>query len=181
LVNCPLAIENDAKAGGLSEATMLINEFNKVLYITLGTGIGYSYIVDGSIDQSTPDLGGKTVSVTKDGTVVGWESLASGRAIVQRFGQTASRLTDPAKWQQFVDDLSLGLRQLLDNLSPEVIVVGGGVATSFERFGSLLQASLHQASPRAPLVRQAKQPDHAVVYGCYQLAQQIKDRRAQTA
>ena len=58
-----------------------------------------------------------------------WEGLASGRAIEARWGKPAKELDDePAVWELEAHYLALGLVSVMCVLSPERIVVGGGVA-----------------------------------------------------
>src|SRR6266567_865374 len=99
IVHGPVVIENDAKLGGLSEAMIVKDEFKKVLYITIGTGIGIALIDNGVIDTELADGGGKTLLLEHNGKLEPWEAFASGHAIVQRFGQRASDITDQKTWQ----------------------------------------------------------------------------------
>src|SRR5579884_3106843 len=61
LCSCPFVIENDAKLAALSEYMMIKDQFRRVLYITISTGIGYGLIVDGHIDENIGDGGGRTM------------------------------------------------------------------------------------------------------------------------
>ena len=54
IIHCPTMIENDAKLAGLSEA-MLVKDYRRVLYVTIGTGIGTAIIIDQMIH---PDFAG---------------------------------------------------------------------------------------------------------------------------
>jgi fructokinase len=58
-----------------------------------------------------------------------WEGLASGLAIEARWGHPASSLDgDQAVWELEARYLALGLVSVICVLSPERIVIGGGVA-----------------------------------------------------
>ncbi len=172
LFGCPFQVENDGKLGGLAEAILIKNEFNKVLYLAIGTGIGIAYTANGIIDTNVSDGGGLSIQLEHEGTIQPWESFASGSAIVRQFGKKASEITDPASWQQIAHNLSVGILDLLPALTPDVIVLGGGVGAHFEHFGQLLQTELtqHESSflPIPPL-RQAQHAEQAVIYGCYNL------------
>src|SRR3989304_7232261 len=52
MVGVTVWVENDAKLGGLYEAVLVHNEYKKVLYLTIGTGIGIALITNGVIDLS---------------------------------------------------------------------------------------------------------------------------------
>jgi fructokinase len=60
-----------------------------------------------------------------------WEGLASGRAIEARWGRPALELAgDEAVWELEARYLALGLVSVICVLSPERIVIGGGVMST---------------------------------------------------
>ncbi|MEO8785275.1 MAG: ROK family protein [Candidatus Saccharimonadales bacterium] len=181
IFGCPFVLENDAKAAGLSEAIFVKDEFNKVLYVTLGTGIGYSYIINDIIDLSYPDVGGAGLMVrSAGGQTVAWESLASGTAIVRDYGMPASDITDPKSWFDIAQKLSIGILALLQTASPQVIIFGGGVSVNFDKFATPLGLILDGTSNHIKL-QQAHQAEDAVIYGCYHLAHQMEAADGQAA
>lgn len=174
IVRCPVAVENDAKLAGLSEA-MLLKEYSKVLYLTISTGIGIGLIVDQHIDVSIGDGGGANLLLTHHGKLQPWEHFAAGSAIVRRFGKRASDITDEATWRTIVHDWSRGFLELIAITEPDIIVIGGGVGTHFDRYGKLLRQELQRYETpllQIPPIQQAQRPEEAVVYGCYDLAKQ---------
>jgi glucokinase len=175
IAHCPIVVENDAKLAGLSEAMLLKNKFSKVLYVTVSTGIGYSLIVDCQIDTAIGDGGGKSILLEHKGKLMSWESFASGKAIFERYGKLARDIDDDATWHRIIFDLGLGLAELIAVTQPEVVVIGGGVGSSFSRYGKLLKEELKKY--KTPLVEipeivGAERPEEAVIYGCYDLAKQ---------
>lgn len=173
IAGCPVVIDNDAKLGGLSEALLLKAEFSKVMYITVSTGIGLSFVEDSVIDENFGDGGGRSMLFEHNGALTPWESFASGRAIVDRYGKMAMEITDEETWSKIVRDLAPGILQLIAIMQPEVIVIGGSVGTYFERYGHLLIAELKRYELpliKIPAIRGAQRPEEAVVYGCYDLA-----------
>jgi fructokinase len=56
-----------------------------------------------------------------------WEGLASGRAMEARWGRPAHELMSDAAWGLEARYLALGLVSVLCVLSPERVVIGGGV------------------------------------------------------
>lgn len=176
LCDCSIAIENDAKLGGLSESLLLAGKYSKVLYVTVSTGIGIALVVDNVIDSNVFDGGGRTIMLEHRGKFVPWESFASGHAIVERYGKKAMDITDEATWKQITHDLSLGLIELIAVAEPDVIVVGGGVGAYFDRYGELLEQALlkyHLPLATIPPIIGAQRAEDAVVYGCYDLARQV--------
>ncbi|MGC1177183.1 MAG: ROK family protein [Candidatus Saccharimonadales bacterium] len=176
ILNCPIVIENDAKCGGLSEAMLLKNEYSKVLYVAVGTGIGIALVVDGMIDSFMGDSGGRSILLEQHGKATSWESFASGHAIVERFGKKASDITDENTWKIVAHDLARGCIELIAITEPEVIVIGGSIGTYFKRYGMFLAAEIekyHVPLVPLPVIVEAQRPEEAVVYGCYDLAKQI--------
>lgn len=175
LVHCPIVVENDAKVAGLSEAINIKDEFQNVLYITIGTGIGVSHIRDGVIDLSNNDRGGNAIMLGHRGKRQSWESFASGKAIVQRFGKKASEIEDQSVWKSLAHDFAAGILDLIAKYQPQVVVIGGGVGTHFSRYAKFLETELKNCETplmKIPPLRQAKRPEEAVLYGCYELTKE---------
>lgn len=175
VLGCPVLVENDGKAGGLAEANLLINEFNNVLYLAIGTGIGIANIINGVNNTKVSDGGGHVFQIEHNGKLQPWEDFASGSAIVKQFGQKASEITDPTTWQKIAYNLSVGMVDLIASLTPDVIVIGGGVGRHFDKFAGALEQELAKYQSdmlTIPPLRQAQHAEEAVIYGCYQLIKQ---------
>lgn len=173
ITHCPVLIENDANLAGLSEALLLYPGYKKTLYVTISTGIGTGIVVDGTIDPAFADSEGGDIMIEHNGILQKWESFASGRAIVAKYGKRASEITDPETWKEISRNLATGMLDLIAIIQPDVIVVGGGVGSHFDRFGDFLVAELKKyENPMMPIppVKVAKHPEEAVIYGCYDLA-----------
>jgi len=176
VLKCPVVIENDAKMASLSEAMLLKGKYSRVLYVTISTGIGYGLTVDQKIDPNIGDAGGHAILLEHNGKLEKWESFASGKAIVERYGKRAQDIDDEATWKAIVRDLKLGFLELIAVMQPDVIVVGGGVGAYFERFQDLLITELKQYETPAnpiPVIAKAQRPEEAVIYGCYDLAKAV--------
>lgn len=168
-------IENDAKLAGLYEARLLLKKYKKVVYLTLGTGIGIGIIINGKIDPVLADSEIGNMVVEHDGKLKKWEDFASGKALVERFGKNAEQLDNPFAWKTYARDLSVGFEAALAAFQPEVIVVGGGVGAHFDKFGDLLVAELKKRqNPMVPIppIIKANRAEEAVVYGCYEFIKQ---------
>lgn len=175
LAHCTAVIENDAKAAGLFEAIKVKENYKRVLYITIGTGIGIAVVVDGIIDISIGDSGGKDMMVEHGGKLQSWENFASGKAIVDRYGKKAKDITDPEAWKTIAHNLAVGILDLLALTSPDVVIIGGGVGAHYGKFGKLLVEDLKKFETLMlpiPPILQAQAPEEAVIYGCYELAKQ---------
>lgn len=175
IFGCQFLIENDSKLAGLSEALLVRGEFRKVLYLTISTGIGSAFIVDSKLDQNTINSEvGKSI-FEHEGTIQQWEDFASGKAIVAKYHQRASEIEDPVIWHEISKNLALGLVVVIASFTPEIVIFGGGVGAHFEKFEKPLREIVNEIKPleiTVPVLRKAKRPEEAVIYGCYELARQ---------
>lgn len=176
ILQCPIYLENDAKMAGIAEAGVVKDLYSRVLYITVSTGIGIGMVVDGKIDQSVSDAGGKGIILEHQGKVMAWEEFASGKAIVAKTGKMASEIVDEDDWYLVARNLAIGLIDLIVLLSPECIVIGGGVGAHLEKFHEKLwtELELYQSEmiKKLPQIQKAHHPEEAVIYGGYLLARQ---------
>jgi len=173
--NCPTVVENDAKMACLSEAMLLKDKYQKVLYLTISTGIGMALVDHQKIVTDFGDRGGKGMLLEHQGKLVPWESYASGKAIYEKYGQKAKDITDEATWKAIVRNLVPGFLELIAMYEPDVVIVGGGVGTYFSRYKKILTDALKEYETPAlkiPPLRKAARPEEAVIYGCYDLAKQ---------
>jgi predicted NBD/HSP70 family sugar kinase len=174
LPHTPVFIENDAKLAGLSEA-LAHKQSKTVLYLTVSTGIGAGVIVDGKIDPTLSKSEPGQMILEFDGKLDKWENFASGRALVAKYGKRASEIDDPAIWQEFSRALARGLIELIAIVQPDLIIVGGGVGSHFEKFSKPLNeqlAKLANEMVNVPTIIKANKPEEAVIYGCYDLINQ---------
>lgn len=171
----PLFIENDAKLAGLSEALLIQKRYKKVLYITIGTGLGGAVIINGILDKNFLDMEPGRMFLEHDGRQLKWEAMVSGRAMKRKYGKLASEIEDPSIWRDYVKELAIGIEELCANLTPEVVIIGGGVGAHFDKFGAFLKEELKKYDGdlvTIPPVLEAKRPEEAVIYGCYEYIRQ---------
>jgi glucokinase len=180
LLGCPVFIENDANLAGLSEA-MLHKDFATVLYITISTGIGTGIVHNQQLDPALLDSEGGQILLPHNGEWTRWEKFASGKAIFEHFGKRAMDIpvSDTDTWRQIVGNLTVGIIEHIAIIQPDLIIIGGGVGTYFDRFKSLLHEELNHYKEagkisyvRFPKIIKAERPEQAVIYGCYDLAKQ---------
>jgi fructokinase len=139
-LSVPVAFDTDVNAAALGEHRWGAGQgLDTFCYITVGTGIGGGGLAGGNLLHGLlhPEFG--HIRIPHDferdpfegvcpyhGDC--WEGLASGRAIEARWGKPAEELDDePAVWELEAHYLALGLVSVMCVLSPERIVVGGGV------------------------------------------------------
>ncbi len=148
----------------------------RVVGITLGTGIGSAFAIDGRIvtESFGVPMGGEIWNLPyKDRTV---EDFLSTRAIKQsyreRTGQerevaaiAANAENDPAASAVFTDfghNLGLALRSLLHQFAPDIVVLGGGISRSAHLF---LPAAEQQLKGLTFQLRVSTLGDHAPLVG----------------
>jgi len=136
----PVAFDTDVNAAALGEHRWGSGRgLRSIWYVTVGTGIGGGAVVDGQLlhGLSHPEFGHLRVphdraadpfpgSCPYHGDCL--EGLASGTALEARWGCAADEIEDDAAWALEARYLALGLLATVAVLSPERIVVGGGVA-----------------------------------------------------
>jgi fructokinase len=138
-LSVPVAFDTDVNAAALGEhrwgAAQGLDTF---CYITVGTGIGGGGMVGGKLLHGLlhPEFGHLRIphdlavdpfpgSCPYHGDC--WEGLASGTALQARWSRPAAELDDDRAWQLQARYLALGLVAVIAVLSPERIVIGGGV------------------------------------------------------
>lgn len=159
-----VALENDGDAAALAEAGWGAGQNrSRLIYVTVGTGIGGGIILDGKlyrgVDGAHPEVGHHVVDPAGPACSCGfhgcWESLAAGPAMVawleshapadypQRDGITAKRICELAQQRdaialQAVEHealyLGLGLANLINLFTPDAIVLSGSVMKSASLF-----------------------------------------------
>ena len=138
-LDVPVAFDTDVNAAALGEqrwgAAVGLDTF---CYITIGTGIGGGAMSNGRLMHGLlhPEYGHMRIPHDReldpfDGTCPYhgdcFEGLAAGGAIRERWGKKAEELTDPAVWELEAHYVALGLVNVICTLSPQRIILGGGV------------------------------------------------------
>jgi fructokinase len=140
-LSVPIVFDTDVNAAALGEHRWGASQgLDTFCYITVGTGIGGGGMAGGKLLHGLlhPEFGHMRIPHDRvadpfDGVCPYhgdcWEGLASGRAIEARWGQPAVSLDgDRGVWELEARYLALGLVSVMCVLSPERIVIGGGVA-----------------------------------------------------
>ena len=175
-ISCPIYIENDSKLAGLSEAQYVKDTYRKVLYLTVSTGIGSVLVVDGKIDKELTDAEVGHMLLEHEGRLQKWEEFASGKAIVARTGKRASEITDDKEWYIIARNIAIGLVNVIANVTPDCVIIGGGVGSHLEKFQARLEEELQLFADNMltiPPILKARYPEEAVIYGCYTYATQL--------
>jgi predicted NBD/HSP70 family sugar kinase len=136
---CRFDVDVDTNLAALAEHHYAREKVSKLLYLTISTGMGGGFVVDGRIyrgmDGEHPEVGHQAVpcvSIERGkvacpcGSTGCLEALVSGSGIRRLYGKAPEELAEN-EWEEVVWHLGQGLRNLAVIYLPDVIVVGGGV------------------------------------------------------
>jgi fructokinase len=139
-ISLPIAVDMDVVVAGLGEAKWGASKNDShSLYLTIGTGVGGGYIVDGKPLHGLVSLEMGHIRVPHDLNLDSFqgscpyhgdcfEGLAAGPAIQARFGQRAETLDkDDPFWDVEAGYIAYALVNYILTLAPKRIVVGGGI------------------------------------------------------
>lgn len=135
----PVAFDTDVNAAALGERRWgAASDVETFCYITVGTGIGAGVMANGTLVHGLlhPEVGHMQVphNASRDpfagacpyhGDCL--EGLASGEAIRRRWGMRGEMLEDGAAWELVAEYLGIGLINVISVISPQRIILGGGV------------------------------------------------------
>ncbi|MEH7481285.1 ROK family protein [Neobacillus drentensis] len=160
----PVSVENDVKSACLGEMWKgAIQGKRNVVFLTLGTGIGSTIIIDGKIVSGSMKLAGELghTVIEMDGRPCNcgrkgcYERYAATSALVidyikekKKNGEVVERISgeeimllalnqDPTAlivYKRFIHYISAGLANITHLLNPEAIIIGGGIADQAEQF-----------------------------------------------
>lgn len=147
-LRAPIGFETDVAAAALAESRLgAATGLDNSVYMTIGTGIGGGAIVNRALVQGLvhPEMGHLLVR-RAPGELPGFmgvcpyhggclEGMANGPAIEARWGQPAYQLPEQhAAWRIEADYLAQLCVNLTCVLSPEMIILGGGVMSQAHLF-----------------------------------------------
>ncbi len=173
--NAPVMLENDAKLAALSEALLVKKDYRKALYVTISTGIGGGYIIDGKIDPDFEDMEIGHILLEHGDKLERWEDFASGRAAYEKYKTRFSDIKDEQIWYVISRNIALGLINLVATLTPEIIIIGGGAGAHLDSFKARLDEHMkiyENPMLHIPPIVKAQHAEEAVIYGCYEFAKQ---------
>lgn len=164
-----IILANDANMAGAASMQRLNSVPNCGLYITIGTGIGTSIILDGTIPRQLSNCEGGHMRVIYDNHETSWEDIASGRTLRSLFGELSHNTPAPA-WNEIADRLMVGLQPLIAFIQPDTVVIGGILGELVPKFVEILKGGLAEKLPAAikvPRIIGAPYSEKIVLYGCY--------------
>ncbi|MBP0001398.1 MAG: ROK family protein [Cyanobacteria bacterium SID2] len=157
-----VVLANDANCAGLGEAWLGAGRhFRDSIVLTLGTGVGGAVILDGHLFVGRHGAAGELGLITlnpdgppcNSGNRGSLEQYASVRAIRRDTGLEPHELAEKAQagdreaidyWKQYGRQLGAGLASSIYILTPEAVVLGGGIAASASLFLPTLLEEIEQ-------------------------------------
>lgn len=137
---CPFFVDVDTNVGAIGEYVAGGVTASHMLYLTLSTGMGGGFLVDGAIYRGArgahPEVAHQAIAyrcahpervACECGAPDCLEALVSGNAIRRIYGKAAEHLSEQ-EWGEVAYNLGQGLRNLAAIYAPDLIVLGGGVA-----------------------------------------------------
>lgn len=145
----PVLLKNDAKCAGLAEKTYgALKEYQDAVFLCLGTGIGASVFMNGKelkpiqnpgmeIGHMVIDKNGIKCNCGKTGC---FETLCSVKRLKDKLideMNLSKELLEILKWrakeenikkilEEYIDNLNIGLSNIIDIFAPQAICLGGG-------------------------------------------------------
>jgi glucokinase len=176
-IRLPVFLENDANVFALAEACVgAAKGAKRVLFLTLGTGLGGALIYDGKImegDTSAGEVahfpivleGGRQCGCGGKGCI---ETFTGSNYLLQKYGKL-KKCPPPQEvkviyerallgeqealkvWQDFSYALGMFLSGMINIFNPQRIVLGGGVSGAFDVFKPMLENVIAKQAMRPQL------------------------------
>jgi predicted NBD/HSP70 family sugar kinase len=138
--NAPLHVDVDTNVAALGEYRWGNVSADRFLYLTISTGMGGGFLIDGKIYRGQggahPEVGHQSIHFRGSnpsgvqcecGAPDCLEGLISGNGIRRIYGKAAEALS-PEEWEEVAYNLGQGLRNMAALYAPDLIRIGGGVA-----------------------------------------------------
>ncbi|HIE35893.1 MAG TPA: ROK family protein [Candidatus Omnitrophica bacterium] len=158
----PVFVDNDANLFALGEAKLGVGkEKKRIIFLTLGTGLGSSIIWEGKIlEAGTSSLELAHVPVSLKGRKCGCgargciETFIGAKYLLRRYYQLKKERIKEVRelfqrglkkekealivWREFSYSLGKFLAGMVNIFNPQMIIIGGGVSGAFRLFKPLL-------------------------------------------
>lgn len=172
---------NDASAFGVGECFCGAGKgFKRVFGVTLGTGVGSAFLVDGKIDETSENVpeGGEVWNLPFHDTIV--DASFSTRWFVKRYGELTGKTIKGAKdvadqfgkeaaadqcFAEFGASLAEFATPWLKKFGADLFVMGGNISREYPKF----QAQLLAGMPEGVTVKTSELRDQAAMIGAASL------------
>lgn len=196
----PVVVANDANCAGMGEYWLGAGQtFENLILLTLGTGVGGAIVLNGELFVGRHGTAGELGLITlnpdgppcNSGNAGSLEQYCCIRAIHRRTGFGPKELCEQAKagnqtaldfWREYGQDLGAGLASLIYILTPEAVIIGGGVSASSEFFFPAVQQEINKrvlpSSREGMQLLTATLGNQAGTVGAAKLAWQLLEKKS---
>lgn len=168
-------LANDADLAALGEHRFGAGRgFDDVAYVTVSTGVGAGVVLGGRLVRGRLSLAELGHTVIDRHTMETVEDLGSGTALGRLAGEDAAAVSDRAQrgdaeaaamFRSAADALAVGVFNLVQLFSPQVVVVGGGMSQAGELLLDPVRRALESCPASRPSVVRADAGDDAGLKG----------------
>jgi len=165
----PVYVNNDVNCAALGERWVgTAKNTNDYIVISIGTGVGSAIVANGALIQGSGYMAGEIAymvmnpyifngNVNAFGEFGQYEKKISGLAL-SKHGYSAQELFALYKQGQpqaveiittFVQDLAIGIANMVSLLNPQKVILGGGVSQSLPAVLDAIQATVARLTPIA--------------------------------
>lgn len=167
--DAPAYVLNDAQLGAAGEATAGAGKgASVVLYMTLGTGIGFARTIDGMPDLTIGSETGHQYIDIDGEHLVEAEDLVSGRALKEKLHIGGEDMHDTAVWEEYARLAAIPLYNNILAFAPDAVVVGGSLVKDGSLQVSILAEHVGKIAThltRMPTIVRATLGDLCGLYG----------------
>ncbi len=141
----PATVENDANCAVAAEWRLSFQEYENIVLLTLGTGIGGGLILNGKLFRGSTGTGGELghLSINSNGipcpcgSIGCFERYCSASALKKNFPKISSKdlfqntAHNPAYQQavdEFIHHLKVGIVSIANVFDPDILLLGGAIS-----------------------------------------------------
>ena len=192
--NLPVILDNEAKAAAIGEREFIYPKMDNMVFVSINEGIGCGVILNGELYRGASGNAGEFGHIIIDtngplchcGNRGCWETLASESYIVNRYlklSNSNKELTKKEIYQigkngdkkvieifnETGRNIGIGLVNIVNGLSPELLVIGGGIVEIkdyiYEEIIKKLEESALSISYKKVEIKFSELAGLAAVYG----------------
>lgn len=180
-------IDNDVNMAVFGEKWLGVgSQYNNFVFISIGDGIGSGIIIDNKIYRGHNYTGGEVgyLVLSKDALETErytpdaygyFESVASGSAIERKLGLSCKAVFEKASHNdiecieavnEMIEYLSMGIANIVSVLSPQAVIIGGGVSKAGLGLLLSIRKEVSRLTPVKTEIVLSQLEEDAGVIGC---------------
>lgn len=173
-------LENDVNCAVIGEQFLRHHEIaNNIVYLALGTGVGCALILNGTLYEGGNGFAGeigywRTSSATQEFNHNGFGELElklGNHGIKERFGVDAVTLfqnsdsRSSAFINEYLNTLSVALANLISLISPDQVIIGGGISLGIKEYFPQLTNKIADITPIPFQLKISQLPMYNAAFG----------------